>query len=701
MFEGESNHFTDAKLWSLIVRTVSYLFIASSLEEFPIALASTIGVLDEMMELEDIKLKSMLESYGQMDLARKGPFRALQIVSIFIFALNNLIDKHEKDESKDKNACQKLELIQLALAAAFIVMGRFVERCLKSSPLNYCPSLPSVLVFVEWCASMLDVIEVYATDHKSEKAISYFFDELVELLNQLNENRKETEKLVASSTPLWEDHELRGFVCVAFSHVSLDFSGRWEHIDNFESGTELRAQRMSDAAMKIANRSKNLQNWVILDELGRKFYSARSDKNHEKKETDNIESTGKKTGEDDPDQKTHKETGEDGKCDTRDNPSSSSTEEKPSVVDEEEVILFRPLARYNSAPSYALFSSDEQMLSPKDKDDKTLPSDDCLHRTTSFPMAQNLFQIDPWGFHDDIMNSRINKSSKLQEPSMKESNAHTFSEGPISAGHPSLNAWVLDRGGLSTNKLHPIEELASSYLADLSIDTTQNSVVSSVDEFPNFPSSSATYTAPVPSAPFLPDNDPWYTDVIVQSTMSAPSLPENHSPINGYSALSSTYGPLGYDNTSFPSYSNGYPPPGRITSSEWMHWYRENPTSDRVNNHMQPTHVNVPGNYENFLHHGTYRFSQFDQWGNPLTPNQYTYMKLPGPPLLQQGYPYAFGAREHVTGLFHNFQRPSPYGCGSVTEERNEPLPLLEYLKEKEWRLQQDPTLRGPTFMGN
>ncbi|KAL2344062.1 hypothetical protein Fmac_005347 [Flemingia macrophylla] len=700
MYEGESSHFTDTKLWSLIVRTVSYLYITSSLEEFPTALASTIGVLDEMMELEDIKLKTMLESYGPMDLARKGPFRALQIVSMLIFTLKNLIDKHDKNESKDRNDCQQLVLIQLALTAAFIFMGRFAERCLKSSPLNYCPLLPSVLVFLEWCASMLDAIEVHATDQKSETAISYFFDVLIELLNRLNENRKEAKKLVASSTPLWEDYELRGFVYVASSHVSLDFSGRWEHIDNFESGSELRVQRLSEAAIKIANRSNNLQNWIICDETGRIFFSARSDENHEKKDTD-VEVTEKRTSEDDPNQIAHKDTGEDGKCDTTDNPNCSTTSSNVNpLVEEEEVILFRPLARYNSAPSYALLSSYDQTSSPKVKDDKVLPSDDCLHRRTSLPMAQNSFQTDLWGFHGDIINSRIDKSFKLHESPMKESTAHTFSEGPISAGHPSLNAWVLDRGGLNTNMLHPIEELASSYLTDLSINGTQNSVTISVDEFPNFPSSSATYTAPVPSAPFLPDNAPWYTDLIVQSTMPAPLLPDNRSPINGSSAWSSTYGPLGYD-TSFSSYSNGYPPLARVTSSEWLRWHRDNPTPESFNNHMQPTHLNVQGNHENFHHHDTYRFNQFDQWGNALFPNQYTYMKPPGPPPLQPCYPYALGAGEQLTSIFHNFQRPSPFGCGSVTEQRNEPLPLLEYLKEREWRLQQDPTLRGPTFMGN
>ncbi|KAK7319700.1 hypothetical protein RJT34_04425 [Clitoria ternatea] len=688
MVKVESSYFTDTKLWSLIVRTISFLFITSSLEEFLIALASTIGVLEEMVELEDIKLKTMLESYRQMDLARKGPFKALQVVSILIFTVKNLIDKHEKHESKDKNDC----LIQLALAATFIFMGRFVERCLKASPLNYCPLLPSVLVFVEWCASMLDAIEVYATDRKSTTAISYFFDVLIELLNQLNKNRKEARKLV-DSAPLWEDYELRGFVYVASSHFSFDFSGGLEHVDNFESGIELRAQRINEAAMKIATRANNPQKWIICDELGTKFYAARSDKDHEKKETENVESTNKRTRCVDPNQKAQNDKGQEGTCDTRDNPSSSSINKKSSVVEDEEVILFRPLARYNSAPSHALISSDEQMLSPKAKDDKISPYDDRLRRSTTSPLSE------PWGFHSDIVNPRNSMSFKLQEPSMKGTNSHTFSDGSVSAaGPPSLSAWVLDREGLSSNMLQPIEEVASSYLAGLSINKTHNSAIDSVDELSSFPSSSTTtYSAPIPSAPLLPDNATWYTDL--QSSMSAPLPPHDPLTINVYSDWNSTNGPLGYD-TSFPPHPNG---PGRMTSSEWLRWYRENPAPERVNNyHMQPRHLNVPVNHENFLSHDAYRFNQFDQWGNPLSTNQYTYMKPPVPAPLQPSYPYAFGsAGEHITSLFNNFQRPSLYGCGSVTDHRNESQPLLEYLKEKEWRLQQDRTLRGPTFMEN
>ncbi|RDX62394.1 Protein SMG7L, partial [Mucuna pruriens] len=701
-FEGTSNHFT--KLWSLMVRTISFLFISSSLEEFSIALASTIGELDKMMELEDIELKTMLESYSQMDLARRGPFRAIQVVSILIFSLMNLIDKLGKNESEDKN---DMQLMQLALTAAFSFMGRFIERCLKASSLNRCPLLPSVLVFVEWCSS---VHEVCATDQKSIRAISYFFDVFVELLNQLKNDRKETEKHLAR-TPLWEDYELRGFVPIACSHLSLDFCGNWEHRDNFESGIELRTERIREAAIKIASRSNNWQKWITCDKLGDKFYVARSDEDHDKKETENVESNSNSTKLEEPNQKSNKDTGEHGKWTKEDNPSSSSTNGKSSVVEEEEVILFRPLTRYNSAPSPPSISTDK-LMSPKNKDNQSVLSDDCLHRASSLLMAQNPAQTqsDPWEFQGRVLDFRSDKSFKQQEPSTKESNAHTFSEAPISSGPPSLNAWVLGRGSLSHNRnngtnglseprLQPIEEIASSSLESLSINKAENSVTSSVDKSSNFHySSSATYSLPVPSAPFLPDNAAWITDA--QSSLSSPLFPDNTVLKSGYSDWTSTYGPHGYD-PRFPVLSSGYPQPGRMTSSEWLRWYRENYKPERANNYIQPTHLNTPGpgNHVNFLYHDTYKFDQFDRWNNPLSSNQYTYMEPPGPPPLQPSFLSAFG--EHKGSVYNNFQRPSPYGCGALTDLRNEPQSLLECLKEKEWRLQPDPNVRGPTFMGN
>lgn len=83
--------------------TVIYLI---SLEEFSIALASTIGGLDQMMELEDRELKTTLESYSQMDLARRGPFRAIQAVSIIIFSLTNLLGKNESEDTNERQLRQ-------------------------------------------------------------------------------------------------------------------------------------------------------------------------------------------------------------------------------------------------------------------------------------------------------------------------------------------------------------------------------------------------------------------------------------------------------------------------------------------------------------------------------------------------------------------------------------------------------------------
>ncbi|QHO14830.1 hypothetical protein S245_032132 [Arachis hypogaea] len=714
-FEGESNHFADTKLWSLMVRTISFLFITSSLEEFPIALASTVVELDKLMELEDIELKNMLESYRQMDLARRGPFRALQVVSMLIFSLKNLLDKLEKNESEDKN---DKHLMQLALAAAFSFMGRFTERCLKASSLNHCPLLPSVLVFVEWCSSTLDSAEACATDQTSKRAISYFFHVFVQLLNQLNVNRKKTKKLL-DNTPLWEDYELRGFVPVSPSHFSLDFSGNWEHIDNFESGIELRTERIRVAGMKIARRSNNLQKWITCDESGNKFYVASSDEDHSKKGTEKVETGSNSTSDKHLNQQINKDAAaEQGKLIAKDSLSSSGSNGKSSAVEEEEVILFRPLTRYNSAPSYPSISTDEQ-TSPKDKDEQNTSSDDCLRRATSLLMAQNPAQNDPWEFHATLSNFRSDKSFKQQEPSTKESNAYTSSEAPISAGPPSLSAWVLDRGSFSINRnngtnclaqhrLQPIDEIATSSLASISINNKTENPVTTIlaNESSNFHPSSATYSVPnpMPSAPLLPDNAAWFTN-LQSGSQVYPSNQSPPPPPSAYQDWSSAYGPPGYD-PRFPAFTNGYTPPGRMTSSEWLRWYRESYKPEKANNYVQPTHMNTPGpgNHGNLLYHENYRFNQFDRWGNPipLPSNQYTNMEPPGPPPLQPGFlTSAYGASEQKASLFNNFQRPSPYGCGAVTDMRNEPQSLLEYLKEKELRLQRDPNLGGPTFMGN
>lgn len=661
------------------------------------------------MKLEDKELKSVLESYSQMDLARRGPFRAIHVVCIIIFSLKNLMDKLQQEVSEDENVRQ---LMQMGFSAGFAVMGRFVERCLKASSLNHGPLLPSVLVFVEWFSSVLDAAEVCATDQKCRRAISYFFDVFVELLNKLNDNRKETKKL-HDSVPLWEDFELRGFVPIACAHLSLDFCGNWEHRENFESGMELRAERIKKAAMKIASGSNTSQKWLTYDDFGRRFCVARSDESHGKEKSELGESDSNSTRGEEANQKTSKESDEQCKKLTEDNPSSSIVNGKPSAVEEEEVILFRPLARYNSAPLSPSISADEH-ISHKENDDQNLQSDDCLRRATSLLMAQNPAQTqsDPWEYNGSSLKFRSDESSKQLETSSMESNAHTYLEAPISAGPPSLNAWVLDEGSLSNSRrngekglmehrLEPIEEIASSSLAGLSIDKNESSVISSVNESSNFNVSSTTYSLPIPSAPFLPDNVAWFTDAQAQPSLSAPKFSENSPPITGYPDWSPSYGPPGYD-PRYPVFISGYPPPGRMTSSEWLRWYRENHKPEKTNNYTQPMYTNTPGpgNHGNFLYHdNTYRFDQFDRYGNSLSYNNpYTYIESPGPPPLQPGF---LGAAEYKASVYNNYQRPVPFGCGAATELRNEPQSLLESLKEKEWRLQRDSNLRGPAFTGN
>ncbi|XP_028777476.1 protein SMG7L isoform X2 [Neltuma alba] len=709
MFKGQSNHVTDTKLWSFMVRTIGFFFIKSSFDEFPMVLASTIRELDRLLELGDIELKTLLESYEQVNLARRGPFRAIQVAAVLIFVLNHLVEPLMKNEPKDGNERQFPVLIQLALCAAFSFMGRFVERCLKSNPLHSCPLLPSVHVFVEWTASMRDSLEVYATDEKSKGAMSYFFGMLLDLRNQLSTNGRETTKFL-DKAPLWEDYELRGFSPAACVHVSLDFSGNWEHIDNFESGIELRTLRIRNAAMKITGRSSDLQTRILCDELGTKFHVGRLDDSDVKKDTGNMESDCNSKKVEESDRQNHRDEEVRGKPTTSNEPGNSSTNGKLAAVEEEEIILFRPLARYNSAPSYPSVPTNDR-TSPKDKDDHSLHSDDCLRRATSLLMAQNQTLSNPMGFHADIENFRSNKAFTQAETSMKESSGHSSPRGPISAGPPSLNAWVLDRGSFSNNnrdkgtndisehRLEPIQELTSASLAGLSINGSKDSSIStSSNQSPNFHPSSPTYSNPVPSAPLLPENAAWFADI--QSSGSTPLMPNIPSPpISGYADLSPTYGPVGYD-PSYPAFASGYAPTRRMTSSEWLRWYRENYSHERANNLMQPTHYNVSRNPENFLYHDPYRFAQFDRWGNPLTPKQYTYMEPPAPPsTLLPSFASAMGQQgEQMSSPFNNFQRASPYGCGAV---RNEPQPLIEFLKEKEWRIQRDPTLREPTFMGN
>ena len=389
-----------------------------------------------MMALDDRKLRAMLESYQLMDLARTGPFRALQAVSIFIFVFHNLINSPEIKGSKDGKNKQHLELIQLALTATFIFMGRLVYRCLKANLLDSCPLLPTILVFVEWLVSMLDEVEAYGVDEKTKRSISYFLAAFIDLLKQFNVR---VEVLSIGRTALWEDYELRGFAPLSQIHVSLDFSTNWDQIDSYESGIECRINRIINAAMKIANRSNGSYKWITYDSSGRKFYAKDTNVVPERPESGKVESTNSDVNVKGLHQHIYEATKE---CETQiasENLSNHAVDGKSVAMEEEEVILFKPLIRYNSAPLYGKINNAKDPASPNEMEE-TVPSDECLRRATSLLIAQNQALGDTSNFRSDISNFRPSKPLKQQESFVKDTTAFLFSEVPISSGPPSLGA---------------------------------------------------------------------------------------------------------------------------------------------------------------------------------------------------------------------------------------------------------------------
>ncbi|KAM0006434.1 putative telomerase activating protein Est1 [Helianthus debilis subsp. tardiflorus] len=238
-------------------------------------------------------------------------------------------------------------------------------------------------------------------------------------------------------------------------------------------------------------------------------------------------------------------------------------------IEEEEVILFKPLTRYNSEPIQT--SSDEP-------DDQTETSEESLRRSSSLISAQN-----------------GSNGSNGQHDSSKRGQ-------PYSAGPPSLSGWVLNRESLnleterksrgsSKQELAPISEIPTSSLADMSI-------------------SEAAYIAPVPSAPLLPED---------HGILGAP--PVSRLPQE----------PLDFS-SGVPGFVDAYRPPVfGLSSSEWLYRYNNNLSLEPGANHHWPVlGNNAPGNLGNFHgYDGGPRFDLIDKWGNPLLTNRMVYFENP------------------------------------------------------------------------
>ncbi|CAH8355465.1 unnamed protein product [Eruca vesicaria subsp. sativa] len=369
-------------LWPLMVRTISFFFLNSSLDDFGFSFASTIREMDAAFAVDDKNLEAMLESYQVMNSSRKGPYRILQLVAVFIFIFHNL-------------AKEEVKITNLTLTMVFIVMGRVVERCLKTSPLDSCPLLPALLVFLDYLPFLLDKTEEEECrfDEESEIAISYFFGKLVEFLNQLKVKDQ-------NCSALWEDHELRSLAPLAPIHLLLNFSSHMELRESFDKGKEIRLQRILNSAIKISSRQKKgSQKWLVFDKQGTWSYSTSSALLC-KEERSNRTCVAVGTLE--------------------------NESERSVPAEEEEVILLKPLVRSQSAP----ISSSGIATKPLSSDNPT-SSDESLKRTSSLIVNSH----NPQGTNSESFS--LMQGLKKTEPELEE--------GTVSGRPPSLSAWVVDK----------------------------------------------------------------------------------------------------------------------------------------------------------------------------------------------------------------------------------------------------------------
>ncbi|KAL5730415.1 hypothetical protein ACHQM5_003237 [Ranunculus cassubicifolius] len=652
------------ELWPLIVRMMSYFYVKPSLEDFPFIFGSTIRELEVLLLRDDARLKIALESYQHLDVSRTGPFRVLQLVCILIFTIHTLSESSTQQNAKQVKYMQQTSLIQRAFTITFIFMGRLVNRCITADPIRSSPLLPGILVFVEWLASNLDKLEKYATDGKCESAIDYFFTTLVDLLNKIDGETSETES--NDSIILWEDSELRGFSPISRVHGSLQYETHQEMENGFEDKnlSRVRICRIIAAAMKTVNKPIGSQKWTSHEKALRKFNA-----------TESKELTGKR-------ELVATEAGLDLKArelqeqapvpyDVREASSVSSgvkkldrqesspagkkldAQESSPVEEEEEVILFKPITRCNSEPFHLPVTTSSQ-----------IPSEGILHRQLSLELPKHEICTDATSYsskstsprnkplweeaipEDSVMDSF---SEPTESPRFRELSS-MLAGTPSPAGPPSLSAWVLNKDNFEIPVSKQQPPSPSSHLTGLSIGKTEPSKQNSapaphVMHAPLKSSAPApSYMPPVPSAPLLPEDAPWFNG-------------NSSYPVPAYGNLVSTPNFEPY----IPSYIDGYIPySAQANSTQWVHQYEVNVDQPRDMVPPNPTFLYPLRRLENL----------------PFYPNLVT-----------------VGEGHKMERLYPAYPGPSPYAAANNL--RVEQQLLLKYLKEKERHLQQEAQLGG------
>ncbi|KAK4399129.1 protein SMG7L [Sesamum angolense] len=626
-------------LWPILVRTISYLVTGSSLEEFPHTLASALHGLESLLAMDDTRLGLTLESYQKMDSSRRGPYRAIQLVSMFIFIVHSLTESPEREESKEKDDQKHSAWTPLAFAAIFICMGRLTERCLRGINGDSCPLLPAVLVFLEWLVGALDTVEAYDADERVTNALSCYFGALAGLLDRIEQNGKKTP---LNHTALWEDHELRGFYPLARVHEMLDFTSHMECMDNYSSRNQCRSQRIYHAATRIMDMSRSSWEQISYGKVGRVFNSvkmtepldqeaenAASVSSHEVKEPD-AEADGSPRSKDKP------LSGEIEPC---------SDQKTQHTMEEEEVILFKPITRRNSAPLY-ISNPAKDPVCPEGTEIQThllMNGCDVPHHCH----GQDTEDTDSFSFCSTTSNSGHNRSFKQKDPLVKDSTTHP--------GPPSLSAWVLSRGSSNIErdkglndfdklKLSPIDEMASTSFSELSINDTTGSGVAT-GHISTIIHSSSPCVTPTPSAPLLPDDAAWLRENSLISPEYKTATGNEADgilgapPIGGYIGRSTVRPPVGFV-SGLSGLVDGYPPYLGMSSSEWLYHYRN--SQNMPVNHVSPIHYSAPA-FGNFQPHELSSFDLCDQWGNHLVSSPMLYF---GSPQIYPDSPLVYGAEE-------------------------------------------------------
>uniref|UniRef100_A0A7N0TK28 Uncharacterized protein n=1 Tax=Kalanchoe fedtschenkoi TaxID=63787 RepID=A0A7N0TK28_KALFE len=723
MKKSDKNGSRKTELWSLFVRLISFFLTKFSLKEFPRTLVATVAELVALVELDDAKLRASLESYQHMGSSRSGPFKALHIVSVLIFVVEYLTKGLKQTDLESESAAQQLELTQLSLTAAFVILGRLAGRCAKSDPVDSCPLLPGVLVFLEWLAAKIDEVDAHCEDGKVLKATHDFFDAAVRLLNLIPRTTGRTKP--SCITALWEDFELQGFSPLAEAHAYLDFSDHIENRKNVENGKECRARRMCNAAARLANRTGCLRRWISYNPSDRSFSALKLDICEDDSVEKVVELDGAASKE--PDHSSCSATEISVPELVEGDKGTPRVEDSSEVVDEEEVILFKPIVRHNSAPIQKCAESDAS--SSGNADSQRAAADECLRRSKSLLITESQLKTassntaesqsknaltittesqpktGPPDVNPMFTNFTAEKTLRLLETSKE---LHPFPDAnSVARGPPSLSAWVLEQGSSSTDRLKDLDSICKSHLKPIEVSPNRSSsplsvsrAADSVLSSSHFSPTSPRYSNAAHLSPRLRPGAPWPHDAASDASsdyFNSPRLKDEDG-LSGSPKASALYN---YKASPSPPLCPARHPPlsGMLSSSEWLRQYREKQslkqaTTSPTPTAKLPTRAYTPAS----PYTDASTIELYDRWGNPVVSVPTANFGVPPPPFSGLGLP-----RRDDDDYLSPKLAPKPYefidGVGDSTDE---PRPLLQYLKERDlWRMQQKQHSRNPpAYMG-